>query len=125
MSTMNRMHNIRNPGQGTAKKVLTICSAGILRSPTAAIVLAGDPYNYNTRAAGITDEYALIKVDEVLVAWADEIICMEAWQAQELEQRFQYDVANTRIVVLEIPDNFVRMAPALVTLIRERYGPPQ
>lgn len=122
MSFMNRMHNIKNPGQGEARKVLTVCSAGILRSPTAAVVLASDPYNYNTRAAGITNEYALIAVDEVLVAWADEIVCMEDCHALELERRFIYDIANTRIVVLDIPDNYRRMQPELVAEIIDAYG---
>ncbi len=124
MSTMNRMHNAGNPYQGPAKRVLTVCSAGILRSPTAAVVLASDPYNYNTRAAGITEDYALIAVDGVLVHWAQEIVCMEDWHAKELERRFEYDIANTRIVVLNIPDNYKRMQPELVDLIMDAYGNP-
>jgi len=32
-------------------------------------VLSQEPYNYNTRAAGIVDDYALVPVDEVLLNW--------------------------------------------------------
>ena len=75
--TMNRLHNVKNPHQGTAKKVLCICSAGLLRSPTAAIVLSQDPFNFNTRSAGCNPDYALQPVDNVLIEWSDEIIVME------------------------------------------------
>ena len=127
MGYMNRMHNISNPRQGDAKKVLIVCSAGILRSPTAAVVLASPPYNYNTRAAGITNEFALIAVDQVLVAWADEIICMEGWHAHDLKRRFGDDAAQLakKIVVLNIPDDYRRMQPELVDLIMDTYGYPE
>ena len=38
-STLNQLANINNPYQGKSKKVLCLCSAGLLRSPTAANVL--------------------------------------------------------------------------------------
>jgi predicted protein tyrosine phosphatase len=77
MSFMNRLGNCTNPYQGNTKKVLCVCSAGLLRSPTAAVVLSQEPFNYNTRAAGISTDYALVQVDDVLVTWADEIVCMD------------------------------------------------
>ncbi len=77
MREMNRMHNAGNLHQGQYKKVLCVCSAGLLRSPTTAVVLSKEPYNFNTRAAGCVPDYALIKVDAVLIHWADEIVCME------------------------------------------------
>ena len=51
---MNRIANSTNPFQKDYKRVLCVCSAGLLRSPTAAYVLSQAPYNYNTRAAGLT-----------------------------------------------------------------------
>ena len=33
-STRNQLHNIQNTAQGKTKKVLTVCSAGLLRSAT-------------------------------------------------------------------------------------------
>ena len=50
--SFNRLHNVRNPNQGPAKRVLCLCSAVLLRSPTVAWVLGKAPYDYNTRAAG-------------------------------------------------------------------------
>ena len=63
MSTMNRLANTHNPYQGDFKKVLCVCSAGLLRSPSTAFVLSQDPFNFNTIAAGINEDYALIVVD--------------------------------------------------------------
>ncbi len=63
--TFNRLHNMRNPHQGSNKKVLCVCSAGLLRSPTLAWILSNEPFNFNTRAVGTSSEYALIVLDEV------------------------------------------------------------
>jgi predicted protein tyrosine phosphatase len=77
-SNFNRLGNCGNRFQGGRNRVLCVCSAGMLRSPTIAWVLSNEPYGFNTRAAGISDEYALIPVDEVLLSWADEIVCVAA-----------------------------------------------
>ena len=62
MIKRNQMGVIFNAYQGKHKKVLTVCSAGCLRSPTAAHILSSDPWNFNTRAAGISLEYAIVPV---------------------------------------------------------------
>ena len=72
----NRLYNCKNPYQGDAKKVLCVCSAGLLRSPTAAVVLNRE-YGYNTRACGTEVGHALIPLDETLMHWADEIVVMD------------------------------------------------
>lgn len=106
MSKMNQLGNCKNPFQGNYKKVLCVCSAGLLRSPTTAVVLSQDPYNYNTRAAGLTEEYALIPVNDVLLTWADEIVCMESWQASTLNDMLNDLKLDTNIVCLGIQDSF-------------------
>jgi len=85
MSFMNRLANAKNPFQSDRKKVLCVCSAGLLRSPTDAWILSNEPFGFNTRAAGASDEYALIKLDQVLVEWADEVVVMEEWQKGDIE----------------------------------------
>lgn len=119
MSFKNRLANANNEYQTDVKKVLCLCSAGLLRSPTAALVLSQEPYNYNTRAAGISEEYALIPVDEVLLHWADEIVCVEERIKNALVVDF--DVGNTPIKVLDIPDNYEYRNPELIELIKEQY----
>lgn len=131
--SFNRLYNSRNPHQGMAKRVLCLCSAGLLRSPTVAWVLSNAPYDYNTRAAGVNLEYALIPVDQYLLAWADEIVCVEPDIAEQLVdycEREQIELAPTPVVVLDIPDMYERRAPSLVKIVEDQYrehihaGPP-
>ncbi len=118
---INRLHNLKNPYQGNAKKVLCVCSAGLLRSPTAANVLHRE-FGYNTRAAGLTEEYALIVADAPLMMWADEIVCMEKWMEVELDS---YQEANGKVKCLNVPDNFAFMDPTLQKLIIQKYKEQQ
>lgn len=115
---MNRLANCTNRYQGEYKRVLCVCSAGLLRSPTAAFVLSQEPYNFNTRAAGLNPEFALVPVDRVLLEWADEIVVMSAQQAEQIRAMLEDEKP---IVVLRIPDNFRYRDPELIRLIRESY----
>ena len=115
---MNRLANCTNRYQGEYKRVLCVCSAGLLRSPTAAFVLSQEPYNFNTRAAGLNPEFALVPVDRVLLEWADEIVVMSAQQAEQIRAMLEDEKP---IVVLGIPDNFRYRDPELIQLIRESY----
>lgn len=111
----NRLHNCTNPYQGDTKKVLCVCSAGLLRSPTAAVVLNRE-YDYNTRACGVDREYALIPIDGVLCDWADEIVVMEKWMVDYVEEAF-----NSKIMVLGVPDKYAYMDPLLQKAILDAY----
>lgn len=121
MSFMNRLANSSNPFQGKTKKVLCVCSAGLLRSPTTAVVLSQEPYNFNTRAAGLSNEYALIPVDDVLLQWADEIVCMEKHQQTTLELKLTQLNIDTPVKCLHIDDSFAYRDPTLIKLIKENY----
>lgn len=121
---MNRIGNARNPYQGDFKKVLCVCSAGLLRSPTAAFVLANE-FGCNTRAAGLSAEYALIPVDDVLLSWADEVVCMSDEQAEIVDRKLVELRSGADVISLNIPDNFAYRNPALVELIREAYADGQ
>jgi predicted protein tyrosine phosphatase len=80
-----------------------------------ALVLSQEPYNYNTRAAGISTEYALVQIDDVLLHWADEIVCAEPWMVEEL------DVKDKPIFSLNLPDAYPYRDPELIQLIRTSY----
>lgn len=118
-SEMNRIHNSTNPFQGEFKRVLCVCSAGLLRSPTAAYVLSQEPFNFNTRAAGIEKSYALIPVDSVLISWAEEVVCMTEQHKTMLLDSFPS--AEAKVKVLNVPDNFAYRNAELMKLIAERY----
>lgn len=112
-----RLANVANPGQDLDRypRTLCCCRAGLLRSPTAALVLATE-FGRNTRSAGLGPE-ALVPVDEVLLAWADEVVVMEDWQADRVRE-LGYD---RPVLVLEVPDRFRFRDPELVELIRTRF----
>jgi predicted protein tyrosine phosphatase len=114
--SMNRKANTKNPYQGKYKRVLCVCSAGVLRSPTAALVLSMEPFNFNTRACGINEDFALIKLDEFLLEWADEIICMDEHQEKHLKA-----VTTKPIFNLRISDNFEYRDKGLMEIIKKRY----
>ena len=82
-STFNQIHNVKNEHQGDRKKVLCVCSAGLLRSPTVAHLL-NQKYGYNTRACGTDISYALIPISEALIYWADEIVCVDPFEKEDV-----------------------------------------
>ena len=123
---MNALHNVTNPYQGKDKRVLCLCSAGCLRSPSCATILQ-NKYGYNTRSAGVSD-YALIPVNTALLKWADEIICVEQDVFDTLMNDLnKYEESNgerielQNIIVLDIPDIYARMDAELQQLIIEQY----
>lgn len=118
---MNRVHNATNPHQGKHKRILCVCSAGLLRSPTTAVVLSQEPFNHNTRAAGIVADYALIPVDEVLLYWAQEIVCMTSDQETALNDAVKHLGFDKPVICLNIADNYSYRHPELMKLIKERY----
>lgn len=115
----NRAINAHNHHQGNYKKVLCVCSAGLLRSPTAAFVLSQEPYNYNTRSVGLYGQYALIPIDPVHIYWADEIVCMTKEHHVALVQHFP-DLGKP-IKCLNIPDDYPYRSPKLIELIKANY----
>lgn len=105
----------KNPYQGLYKRILCVCSAGILRSATTALVLSKEPFNFNTRSAGL-EKYALIPVTEVLLEWADEIVCMTQSHKIQLQ-----NITKKSIKVLNILDSFVYRDKELQDMIVSNY----
>lgn len=109
-----------NPFQGPDKKVVFVCSMGILRSATAARMYAG---KYNTRSAGTYDE-ALIQLSPILVAWANELVFVNQENYDMFVMNYGQSCAeqfNTR--VLEIPDCYEHMHPKLIQSFKDQYEP--
>ena len=103
----NQLANVTNRYQTNAKRVLCVCSAGLLRSPTLANVLY-QVAGYNTRAAGSSEEYALIPVSVALLYWADEIVFVNVENFNEcLYYNEEYEtMIRRKAVVLSIEDDF-------------------
>jgi len=106
-----------NPYQGDTPKVLCVCSAGVLRSPTIATELA--KRGYNTRAAGASAQFALIPLSQALVVWADHIVAVD-----EVEDQVRGMVSGVseqykpNILIVDIPDVFEYNDPALVEIVK-------
>ena len=109
-----------NSYQGDYKRVLTVCSANMLRSPTMAHVLSAEPYNFNTRSAGIAG-FALIPVTEELLMWADEVVCADTEHALHIRDKLMQYQLDKPIINLNIPDIYEYRNPKLIELIKERY----
>ncbi len=117
----NRIYNATNPNQGPYKRVLCVCSAGLLRSPTLAFALA--QRGYNTRAAGSSPNYALIPVDDALFTWANEIVFVNKENLLEVQAHFpsfQKDYGD-KVTVLKIPDRYQYRDPELVSICDKQY----
>lgn len=109
-----------NSYQGDYKRVLTVCSANMLRSPTMAHVLSAEPYNFNTRSAG-TSDFALIPVTNDLLMWADEIVCADSEHTTVINRMLQKLDIDKPLINLRIPDNYEYRNPNLIDLIKLRY----
>ena len=121
MSTLNRLGNCHNKYQELLKypRTLCVCSASLLRAPSIAFVVSNPPYNRNVRAAGIVAEYALIPVDQVLLEWADEIICAEKEHEIEINNMLhEYNMEGKTVYCLQIADEFPFRAPHLIDQIK-------
>lgn len=111
-----------NQFQGSDTRVLFVCSAGLLRSATAARIYAK---KYNTRAAG-SAPYALIPVSHELLLWADEVVFVSENNYLATKIKFDLDEIKARgtiITVLNIPDDFEHMDADLIRIFEQDYEP--
>ena len=108
-----------NPYQGEDKRVLFVCSAGILRSATAARIYAK---KYNTRAAG-SASYALIPVTDELLIWCKEVVFVNEENYNQVHQKFDLDTFPCKVKILDIPDQYDHMHPELIEHFIAQYEP--
>lgn len=118
----NQLANVGNPFQGKAKKVLAVCSAGLLRSPTLANVLHRQ-FGFNTRAVGSCQEYALIPISQALIWWADEVVFVNQENFDDLGdlEKLEIEDVGVKVTVLGVHDDFDWNDPELQALLLEEY----
>lgn len=94
--------------QTKAKRLLFVCSVGMLRSPTAQI--AASQLGFNARACGSDTQLALIPLNCNLINWADKIVFMNRENFQESMHEFEavgYDEdIEKKAVVWNIGDEY-------------------
>lgn len=108
-----------NEYQGSARRVLFVCSAGMLRSATAAKV--GNSMGFNTRACG-SENYALIPLSVNLISWADVIYFVNSYNFVSAKHTFfeDYDtksMLDDKSTVWDIEDIYNYDDPQLVRII--------
>ena len=106
-----------NAYQGKDKRVLFVCSAGLLRSATAARIYAK---KYNTRAAG-SAHYALVPVTPELLLWANQVVFVNQENYDVVKSKFDLAEFPCLIKVLDIPDQYEHMNPELIKHFKEQY----
>jgi len=118
--TKNQLYNIHNQSQGNTKKVLCVCSAGLLRSATLQNFLIKE-YGYNVRNCGTEESYALIPISEALVLWADEIVFVNEENYFTVEHHIENMDLEGKVKILDIPDMYNFNDPKLIEIIKEQY----
>ena len=100
------------------KRILFLCSRNKLRSPTAEAVFADHP-RVEVDSAGLSHD-AEVPLSEEQVAWADLILVMEKDHRSRLNKQFGTLLAGKKVAVLNIPDDYDFMDPALIHLLKQR-----
>jgi predicted protein tyrosine phosphatase len=100
--------------------VLFVCSQNRLRSPTAEQIFAAWP-DVETSSAG-TNNDAENPLSGELVEWADVIFVMERQHRNKVQKKFKRHMGNSRLICLDIPDDYAFMDPELVRVLQVRVG---
>lgn len=99
-------------------RLLFVCSQNRLRSPTAEVVFSAYP-GVEAISAG-TNNDAITPISADLIEWADVVFCMEKIHRNKLSSKFKAAFKTTRLVVLDIPDNYEYMDPELVRILKAK-----
>ncbi len=110
---------VKNPFQGDDKKVLFVCSMGILRSATGSRIYG---HKHNTRSAGTHPE-ALTVLTWLQLLWADEIVFVNKENFDQADKDFDLGELMAKIKVLHIPDQYEHMHPEIIKAYHEQYEP--
>jgi predicted protein tyrosine phosphatase len=100
-------------------KLLFICSGGLDRSPTA-VDLFKDSQNYEARSIGIMPLISAPVTRQALI-WADYIFCMEHEHKVFILENFPLIIKDKpEIIVLNVPNEYVRTNPELEKILRNK-----
>lgn len=107
--------------QGNKTRVLFVCSAGMLRSPTAANVAV--ELGFNARSCG-SHNFALIPLSANLIHWAESIFFLNIDNFREARETFKDSVELMELLedksnIWDIEDNVSFDDPMLKLMVRE------
>jgi predicted protein tyrosine phosphatase len=102
-SLTQQVDNKKFHGQNaTMKRLLFICSANKLRSPTAEHIFS-TWLDVETDSAGLNAD-AEQQLSTEQLEWADIIFVMEKAHGNKLTKKFRKFLKNKRVICLDIPD---------------------
>lgn len=102
-------------------RILFVCTANKLRSPTAEDVFREYP-GIEAKSAG-TNASAPRPLTKELVASADMIFVMENHHRERIRKKFKQRPPDGRIITLNIPDEYERGDPELIALLKDKIEP--
>ncbi len=102
-------------------RVLFVCTANKLRSPTAEDLFKGFG-GFDVVSAGTAAD-APRPLTKELVASAGLIFPMEPHHRERIRKKYKQRPTDDRIVTLHIPDEYERGEPALVELLKSKVEP--
>ena len=105
---------------GPRLKVLFVCSRNRWRSPTAERLYRDDA-RLEVRSAGLRPD-ANRRLSESDLTWADLVFVMEREHRTLVRERYA-SVAVPVIIVLDVPDEYQYMDPALQEALRSAIDP--
>jgi predicted protein tyrosine phosphatase len=103
------------------QRLLFICWANRLRSPTAEQVFSQYP-NVEARSAGLSHD-AVDPLSPEHLENIDIVFVMEKTHRNKLSKKFKVHLKTARVICLNIPDDFEFMQPELITLLKTRVTP--
>jgi predicted protein tyrosine phosphatase len=102
-------------------RVLFVCHYNRKRSATAERVFGKDA-SLDVRSAGTSAE-AMVQVNERMLDWAEIVFVMDDEQQTALAHLFPQHPAVSRVITLDIQDQYHFLDPELVALLTERVTP--
>jgi len=99
-------------------RVLFVCRLNRNRSATAERLFCKRK-DLDVRSAGTNDE-ARVRVNRRMMDWADVIFAMDSEERDNLKRMFPGHASLSRIVCLDIPDQFGFNDPELLQLLQDR-----
>jgi predicted protein tyrosine phosphatase len=104
------------------ERILFLCTANVDRSPTAEALYRQDE-RYEVRSAGVAT-FARVPLTRELLLWADRVFVMnEDEDRHQTLVRMRFPEVDRPVFDLDIPDQWSRGDPELVTLLLRRLKP--
>jgi predicted protein tyrosine phosphatase len=98
--------------------LLFVCSENKLRSATGEEVFSG--YDGVDAIGCGTNSDAVTTMSGDLIEWADIVFVMENRHRTKVTKKFNALLKNKRLICLDIPDEYYRMEPSLIKLLKSR-----